>query len=352
MFSYNEEGLRTNKGSYRGSIEGTSYFWLGNVLQSEYSSLGYEIVYCYDAKGILIGFTYETASSKVFYRYVKNAQGDVIALLDENYNVVVKYTYDTWGKVLSVTNASGTLITDTTHIGHRNPIRYRGYYYDVETGLYYLQSRYYDPEVGRFISGDSRLNNDITGSNTFIYCGNNPVSRVDAQGEGWHILIGAAIGSLVGFGSQIITNVTTGEKWNKDVIGAFIGGGVSGAISAAGGPSIASTYAGTGATYLANEICSYIPVISKWNGNETTKKVTKENIKDSLDTFIYEGTKAGTKSYILGKIFTPIGDKVKFKLPDSLKNVTSRKIFAKFGINTTIDVGMENTHNLGNGVVQ
>ena len=84
-----------------------------------------------------------------------NAQGDVIALLDENYNIVVKYTYDTWGKVLSVTNASGTLITDTTHIGHRNPIRYRGYYYDIETELYYLQSRYYDPEVGRFISCDA-----------------------------------------------------------------------------------------------------------------------------------------------------------------------------------------------------
>jgi RHS repeat-associated protein len=117
--------------------------------------LGYEIVYCYDANGSLIGFTYETATTRVFYRYVLNAQGDVIALLDENYNIVVKYTYDTWGKVLSVTNASGTLITDTTHIGHRNPIRYRGYYYDVETELYYLQSRYYDPEVGRFISADA-----------------------------------------------------------------------------------------------------------------------------------------------------------------------------------------------------
>jgi hypothetical protein len=101
VFSYNEEGLRTNKSSYRGSIEGTSYFWLGNVLQSEYSSLGYEIVYCYDANGSLIGFTYETATTRVFYRYVLNAQGDVIALLDENYNVVVKYTYDTWGKVPS-----------------------------------------------------------------------------------------------------------------------------------------------------------------------------------------------------------------------------------------------------------
>ena len=65
---------------------------------------------------------------------------------------MVKYTYDTWGKVLSVTDANGTLITDTNHIGHRNPIRYRGYYYDVETGLYYLQSRYYDP-IALFVDG-------------------------------------------------------------------------------------------------------------------------------------------------------------------------------------------------------
>ena len=139
-----------------------------------------------------------------------NAQGDVIALLDENYNVVVKYTYDTWGKVLSVTNASGTLITDTTHIGHRNPIRYRGYYYDIETRLYYLQSRYYDPEVGRFISADEYISTGqgINGNNMFAYCGNNPVNYYDIQGTSWkkfsvyasNILGVAAVALSVGIG--------------------------------------------------------------------------------------------------------------------------------------------------------
>ena len=97
---------------------------------------------------------------------------------------MVKYTYDTWGKVLSVTDANGTLITDTNHIGHRNPIRYRGYYYDIETGLYYLQSRYYDPEVGRFTSSDAYISTgqSVLGFNMFAYCGNNPVNMTDFQG--------------------------------------------------------------------------------------------------------------------------------------------------------------------------
>ena len=171
---------------YEAGVRDIKYFWLGNVLQSEYCAMdGYEIIYCYDENGSLIGFTYETSTSRTFYRYVMNLQGDVIALLDENYDVVVKYTYDTWGKVLSVTDANGTLITDTNHIGHRNPIRYRGYYYDIETELYYLQSRYYDPEIGRFISADEYISTGqgILGFNMYTYCGNNPVSRYDVSGR-------------------------------------------------------------------------------------------------------------------------------------------------------------------------
>lgn len=66
--------------------------------------------------------------------------------------VVANYNYDAWGNVISVTDANGTAITDSTHIANVNPLRYRGYYYDSETGFYYVSSRYYDPEIGRFIS--------------------------------------------------------------------------------------------------------------------------------------------------------------------------------------------------------
>ena len=274
-----------------------------------------------------------------------NLQGDVIALLDENYDVVVKYTYDTWGKVLSVTDANGTLITDTNHIGHRNPIRYRGYYYDIETGLYYLQSRYYDPEVGRFINCDSQLNNDITGNNLFIYCGNNPVMRSDMQGEGWHILVGACIGSIVSATSQAISNVKSGEKWYKGIIGAVVGGGVSGAISAAGGPGVASSYAGTGATYLVNEICSYIPGVAKINGNETHKELTNENISNSLSVLHSEAIYEGTKSFLLGTIAGSISSNINFNLPKSMKGA-SKGTLGLFGAKMTLESGIETTYNI------
>lgn len=90
---------------------------------------------------------------------------------------MASYVYDAWGKVLS---SSGTL-------ANVNPLRYRGYYYDTETRLYYLQSRYYDPVVKRFINADGYVCNGpvFSGQNMFSYCGNNPIYRVDHTGESW-----------------------------------------------------------------------------------------------------------------------------------------------------------------------
>ena len=82
------------------------------------------------------------------YYYVYNLQGDVIALYNTSGNVVVEYTYDSWGRILSVTGSLANTL------GAINPLRYRGYIYDTETGLYYLRSRYYDPEVGRFLNAE------------------------------------------------------------------------------------------------------------------------------------------------------------------------------------------------------
>ena len=99
--------------------------------------------------------------------------------------VVVKYVYDAWGNH-AVLDADGIDIDDSNHIGNLNPFRYRGYYYDVETGLYFLQTRYYDPETGRFISQDSiefAEPETINGLNLYAYCGNNPVMNVDPTGE-------------------------------------------------------------------------------------------------------------------------------------------------------------------------
>ncbi len=117
----------------------------------------------------------------VEYYYVKNIQGDIIGLVDSSGTWVVEYSYDAWGRVLLMT---GTLAST---LGQDNPLRYRGYFYDSETGLYYLKSRYYSPELGRFISSDSQLNiiNGLSCFNLYAYCGNNPVNRSDMNGTFW-----------------------------------------------------------------------------------------------------------------------------------------------------------------------
>ena len=91
---------------------------------------------------------------------------------------------DVWGKVTGVTGGSGAAITSSTNVANVNPIRYRGYYYDTDTSLYYLQSRYYDPEISRFINADGYLSTGLgsIGYNVFVYCINNGICMKDATG--------------------------------------------------------------------------------------------------------------------------------------------------------------------------
>ncbi len=109
-------------------------------------------------------------------------------------NVVVKYKYDAWGNH-KVLDAAGEEITSSSHIGNKNPFRYRGYFYDTETGLYYLQTRYYDPAIGRFLNMDS-INyanpEALNGLNLYAYCGNNPVMNVDPTGKLFWLALGLA----------------------------------------------------------------------------------------------------------------------------------------------------------------
>ena len=118
------------------------------------------------------------------YIYRTNAQGDITHIFDKNGEIVVRYEYDAWGNH-TVVDADGNQINSPAHIGNLNPFRYRGYLYDAETNLYFLHNRYYDPEIGRFISQDEVSYLDpgtINGLNLFAYCGNNPVMRIDETG--------------------------------------------------------------------------------------------------------------------------------------------------------------------------
>ena len=114
------------------------------------------------------------------YYFVRNIQGDVIALVDESGNRLVEYTYDAWGNILDT-----VYYGDAQYYATYNPFRYRGYVYDIETGLYYLNSRYYDPEIGRFINADNYISTGqgFLGRNMFAYCLNNPVCYHDKSGD-------------------------------------------------------------------------------------------------------------------------------------------------------------------------
>ncbi len=120
------------------------------------------------------------------YIFSKNLQGDVIGIYNENRQLVAKYSYNAYGEIMSITDASGNDIsTNASHIANINPFRYRGYYYDNETGFYYLQTRYYDPVVGRFLNADAILgaNGGVIGYNSFAYCNNNPLNFSDDSGN-------------------------------------------------------------------------------------------------------------------------------------------------------------------------
>ena len=177
-FKYNDSGIRTSK-----TVGGvtTEYFLDGTGVIAE--KTGNNILwFYYDGDGSREAVEYNGA----VYYYLYNAQGDVLGLFDNNLNVVVNYTYDSWGNLLSVTGSMANTL------GQANPFRYRGYYYDTETGLYYLNSRYYDPETGRFINGDTITDGGagLLGTNLFTYAANNPVNISDSSG---HWIIKSAV---------------------------------------------------------------------------------------------------------------------------------------------------------------
>ena len=136
------------------------------------------------------------------YFYVKNLQGDVIGITDKNGAVVVEYSYDSWGNILTTTGSMASTI------GAQNPFRYRGYYYDTETGMYYLGSRYYDPEIRRFISPDAwntLLLRPMTlcDKNLYVYCDHNPVVRKDSNGCFWLGVLSTVVGAAVNVASTL-----------------------------------------------------------------------------------------------------------------------------------------------------
>lgn len=181
-YKYDVDGLRLEKTA--GGVT-TQYQYVNGQLLGEKRSNGVILRYTYDALGVLSGIQYKNAAGVTTNYIVRcTLSGDVDQIYDTKGNLLARYIYDTWGNTLSVTDASGKAITDPLHIANINPIRYRGYSYDAETGLYYLQSRYYDTTTRRFLNADTLLGaNAGAAYNLFAYCGNNPVNAQDDNGQ-------------------------------------------------------------------------------------------------------------------------------------------------------------------------
>ena len=181
-YSYNEDGLRVGKRvswSSLGVERNTEYYYNGSALIGMKTGDTVQR-FSYDAQGKVVSVDYSENGGSTYttYYYSRNAQGDIVKLIDSNKNTVVEYTYDSWGKVLTTTGSLATTL------GENQPFRYRGYVYDNDTNLYYLQSRYYNPAIGRFISSDVYLSTGqgVLGHNSYAYCLNNPVNMVDTDG--------------------------------------------------------------------------------------------------------------------------------------------------------------------------
>ena len=170
-YTYNSDGIRTRKKV--GSVT-TNYTLEGDKVVYETNGTD-KLWYYYDASGMPVSFELNGTS----YHYVKNLQGDIIAIVNDSGAKVVEYKYDSWGKLISTTGSLASTV------GIKNPYRYRGYRYDTETGLYYLQSRYYDPQIGRFINADDIISDagKTNGYCLFVYCLNNPITYVDDAGH-------------------------------------------------------------------------------------------------------------------------------------------------------------------------
>ena len=226
-YDYSGRRIRKNNISISNNIE---YFYDGKLLIKEKHS-GYSLNFIYNEDNSIIGFEYVDANTnaKTKYFYLKNLFGDIVEIIDENGISLVHYLYDAYGNTLEIIDNSAN------NLSQINPYRYRGYYYDKETQLYWVSSRYYSPELCRWISPDSIEYLDpesINGLNLYAYCGNDPINKCDPTGHfGILALFAITMASmLIGAMTQLVSNAMTGktgsELW-RGVAGAAVGAGVN-----------------------------------------------------------------------------------------------------------------------------
>ena len=228
-FAYDSDGKRVRKTSGGNT---TTYYYNGNVLSglvkraAGSTGAGTTVQFVYDTQGKPFMLR---LNGKTDYFYLYNGLGDVTGLVDSSNQVVVRYQYNSWGKVTSTQDTSGVSLATL------NPFCYRKYVYDPETGLYCLGSRYYDPEVGRFVNADDpgvifAKPQELGSKNLYAYCDNNPVAREDYAGEfPIPCIVGAVVGAVVSGFSYVLSS--GGEIDGVELAKSCLVGAVSGALA-------------------------------------------------------------------------------------------------------------------------
>ena len=320
-YTYNASGIRTGKTvgttTTQFFLDGTKILAQKDIVSAgENTTTETLMQFIYGVDGV-IGFTINNES----YYYKKNLQGDIIGIYDNNLQLITKYTYDAWGnhKISYLDNdifvdfspANSYNETNTSlYIALKNPFRYRSYYYDTETGLYYLNSRYYDPEIGRFINIDEISVIDLTkvalnGFNLYVYCLNNPINGVDEDGYILSILIGllvaAGIGALVGgisyAAGYVLNGIFTNDwEWSwGDFLGSIIGGAIGGLLSPAG--FYFGAFMGSFTTSIISDILNFT-----FNGTELNWGTSLANA--TLSGIFSMATAGIMKAF--GKLYVPV----------------------------------------------
>lgn len=316
-FTYGADGLRGTKTVTDSSGTVTSEFVYANG-QLAYEKRGdSELYFFYDGLGHLAAIRYyEDASEDTYKQYyvATNSMGDVLNIINGDGNIIAKYAYDAWGNVVSIVDCDfkddeGNIIeknitndTTSTDIAMVNPIRYRGYYLDRETGFYYLQSRYYDPSIGRFINADTIdvlgvSPTGLTDKNLFSYCDNNPVTRKDIQGNAWETVFDViSLGMSI---ADVAVNPTNPWAW-----AGLVGDVVDVAIPFVGG---------------VGEVIKCCGTINKVSGVIDAANDTKKFVSKSVGT--YEIMYKSGKNYVgKGTFNRAIQSAKRYTAPHSLNN--------------------------------
>ena len=323
-YVYDSDGRRIQKTGKDGT---THYYLNGSAVIAQKTDVGERMDFLYDDKGNVFAVDYKDK----LYFYQTNLQGDITGIVDSNGNQVVTYTYDSWGKLLASTDNSGV------DLAKKNPFRYRGYYYDVETGFYYLNDRYYDPKVRRFVNADSidtlSVKKDFHDKNLYGYCDNNPVVRVDVEGEIWVAAIAVGVGTQ--YVGDILNNIEKGKR-GIDIlrpcssIGSYVSAGITALIPGSGvGAVIVRNVVGE----VANQGTNYVVTTVKTRTVKKPKINWKNTVGKVAFSCFYDGASDKVTSGIMKKIYKKRPQNYKAFAKSEYKkhpNIRRRRVIMKY----------------------